>query len=111
MTAPSADTAEHDVVRPSVAPGPGAGALGFSTVVVPPPVVTRPPESPPAEASAQEAPAQEAPAQEAPPARGRAEHLAELRQARRQRRQVAAIGLLVMAGMLATTVVVLDVLH
>lgn len=106
MTAPSADTAEHDVVRPSVAPGPGAGALGFSTVVVPPPVVTRPPESPPAEASAQEAPAQEA-----PPARGRAEHLAELRQARRQRRQVAAIGLLVMAGMLATTVVVLDVLH
>ena len=48
-----------------------------------------------------------------PPAKvsGRAETLAARRLARRQRRTVAALGLLFLAAMLALTVIVLDVFH
>jgi hypothetical protein len=101
MTASSADTAELPRVRRSP---PIVRSDARLLAPPPPPLLAPTPEWTPV------APVAAPPAVDRP-APGRATRRAERLAARRLRRRWALLGLAVMAGTLAATIVVLDVLH
>jgi len=116
MTSLSADTAELPRVRRSAGPvavagPPAAGAPAPTPVAVPAAV------APPAPGTVRargdrpgwvHAPFQPAVVDAGP---GRAERRRQRLQARRLRRRYAALGVVVLGGMLAATVIVLNVIH
>jgi hypothetical protein len=101
MTASSADTAELPRVRRSP-----PIVRSDAPLLAPPPLTAPPLEAPPAPATFAEPDAAVA-----APTPGRAALRAERQAARRVRRRWALLGISAMAGTLAATIVVLDVLH